>query len=227
MPAMVNNAISLPEAFESLFNRKLSAHPKGRTTITTLFDALIKAKLLDKVSGPLKRERESKQILRGSMVLFHNAVLLQAIYAAPKEVIKIFKDEKDRQQMTAWAKSLLLQQQSVAGIGLLAPELPHFFDLLESGADLGVKKLPNPFVELPQLALDGSSSLMQRMVVQAAVLSAGDSMMLHYFNGDLEAAKHIADTLPATNGFLERYRLMIIDRYAEADEFDQLLDDWT
>jgi hypothetical protein len=223
---MASNTMSLPDAFESLFNRKLSAHHKGRTTITTLFDALISAKLLEKIPDPFKRERESKQLLRDNLVLFHNAVLLQAIYAAPKEVIKIFNDKTDRQQMTSWAKSLLLQQQSVAGIGLIAPEVPLFFTLLESDADLRAEKLPNPFVELPQLALDGSSSLLQRMIVQAAVLSVGDSMMLHYFNGNLEAAKSAAESLPPTDGILECYRQMIVNRHTEAVEFDQLLDDW-
>lgn len=222
----MDSSVTLAAAFEKLFNRKLSAHPKGRATITTLFDALIKEGLLEKIPDPLKRERETKRFSTDNLVLFHNAVLLQAIYAAPKEVIKIFKNKADRQQMTGWAKSLLMQQQSVAGIGLLAPELPSFFALLESDANLCREKLPNPFVELPQLALDGSSSLLQRMVAQAAVLSSGDSMMAHYFNGDLEAAKRVADSLPPADGILEHYRKMILGSYKEAAEFDRLLDDW-
>ncbi|MNY83750.1 hypothetical protein D3C86_2267400 [compost metagenome] len=54
----------------------------------------------------------------------------------------------------------------------------------------------------------------------------GDSMMVHYFNGELEPAHAAAVGLQTDNPLLRQYRQLILDAYQEAKDFDDLLDAW-
>ncbi|MDB1124685.1 hypothetical protein [Vibrio algarum] len=84
--------------------------------------------------------------------------------------------------------------------------------------------LPNPFTELPQLSLSGMTSVTQALIAQSAVLSQGQTMMLHFFNDELELAYNASLNIDCSSPTLDRYRSLIHTRYNEAKSFDSLLD---
>ena len=168
--------------------------------------------------------RSHQYIQQKELNKLHNAILIQGIFSDPKIVKSIFVDSEKRKELAGWARSMLQHRQSALSIGLISNVLESFLCDLESDLDLSVAKLANPFTELPQLALNGLSSTLKVLVAQSAVLSQGDSMMAHYFNGDLEAAKTCAESLSTEDPTVEHYRAMIIKAYKDAKDFDDLLD---
>jgi hypothetical protein len=49
-------------------------------------------------------------------------------------------------------------------------------------------------------------------------------MMAHYFNGDLELARQAAQSVTVEDNKLDQFKRLIEREYAEAKEFDDLLD---
>jgi hypothetical protein len=154
--------------------------------------------------------------------------VLHGIFGEPKTVIRLFTHPALRRQHADWAGSLLLERQSVASLGLINKQLVDLLGMLKSAADLKLGRLPNPFDNaLPQMGLsDYGGNLLKAMACQTAALSMGDSMMVHYLNGDLEQAHTMAATLQTENPLLLQYRQMILTAYEEARAFDDLLDTW-
>lgn len=233
MPATKPKRYTAPEALRVLFAIDSARHPAFRNAVNTL----LKAKLPDKslffkppeveqlgyADDGRKRSYYSEQ----QLVQLHNAVLIHAIFSMPKQVIKFFdpKTTAERQELAAWVKELLITRQNAVGIGLLPTELHAFVAGLGSDLNLYEEKLPNPFQELPQLALDGRDSLLNALTTQLSVLSVDESMLIHYLKGDIEAAYQEAKQLPAHKSpLMKKYKALILKEYDELNSFDQFLD---
>ncbi|WP_448646682.1 hypothetical protein [Pseudomonas mohnii] len=158
----------------------------------------------------------------------HNAIVLHGIFGEPKAVIRLFTQPALRRQHADWARSLLLERQSVTSLGLINKQLVDLLNLLETVIDLKLERLPNPFDNaLPQMGLgDYGGNLLKALACQTAALSMGDSMMGHYLNGELEQAHTAATALQTNNPLLLQYRQMILNAYDGAKAFDDMLDAW-
>lgn len=159
------------------------------------------------------------------ITLFRNAILLQGVFGEPKVVVDFLTSHIKRQEYADWARQLFLGRQSLAGLGLLRQELLTFLELLPV-ADLHTTQLPNPFADaLPQMGLGPQKgNLLKTLATQTAALSLGDGMMIHYLNNDLAKAHACAVALETDNTLLQQYRALILRKYEQAKEFDDLLD---
>lgn len=225
-PGIPADALSLAECINKLFGLKLARYPKLKHAL----ESMSRNDLIDHVkTAPLggKNSRGKVFYPRDQLTTIFNATLLHGFFADPKLVKELFLKPDKRLEMAQWLRTLLLDRNSVVGIGLISREVVRFLDLLDSDADLRSIRIANPFVELPQLSLDGVTSVMQGMMVQSAVLSAGDSMVVAYLNGELEQAWTLATALeirPTSHSILDKYRQLIIREYEAAIEFDKTLD---
>lgn len=210
---------TLADALSPSIKDKVYRHPDRQKLI------LIERQWLPIGGGPDSRNRVL--INPAHITLLWNAILLQGVFGEPKAVIDIIKPGAKRQGMIDWARELFLDRQSLAGLGLLRQELIHFLDRLPV-ADLYQERLSNPFADaLPQMGLGQlHGNLLKSLAAQTATLSLGDSMMAHYFSGDLQKAYEKARDAQPCNGLLQHYRDLIIREYDEANSFDNLLDSW-
>ena len=224
--------ITLQQAVGDPLGIPLAKHPTLRNAINTLVKVLAKADLITlhqerfEYSASEKKRLSLNAVDRSCLV---NAVLLQGVFAEPKIVIKLFTDSAIRASHAAWARTLLIDQQSQAGQGFLPSQMTRFLDMLAGDCDLKREPLPNPFADtLPQMGIGPAhcTSLMHLAAVQAAVLSQGDSMMAYYLNGDLEKAYQAALQVNGDAPALEQYRDLIIRDYRDSKAVKALLDDW-
>lgn len=229
-PVAIDQGLTLSQAVQRQFGIPLAKHPVLRNAVNTLVKALSQAKQLQLEEESLgSASKYNRWILpRSELIGLSNAILLHGVFGEPKVVIRIFSQPAERRQHAEWARSLLLERQSVASLGLISRELVRFLDLLDSATDLKQERLPNPFENaLPQMGLgDYGGNLLKVLATQTAALSMGDSMMVHYFNGELEQAHAAAVALQTDNPLLRQYRQLILDAYQEAKAFDDLLDAW-
>lgn len=223
--------LTLPQAVERLFGIKPAHHDTLRNALNTLVKAMSQAGVLllhkEDISFT-EGGRKRWSLPRSELDCLHNAIVLHGIFGDPKTVILLFTQPEQRRQHADWAASLLLERQSVASLGLINKQLVDLLGMLKSAVDLKLERLPNPFDNaLPQMGLDDyGGNLLKAMACQTAALSMGDSMMVHYLNGDLEQAHTVAATLQTDNPLLLQYRQMILTAYEEARTFDDLLDTW-
>lgn len=214
----------IPEAIKKLFGIELARYKPFKDLVYPL----IRSGFIQHQKQPIPytvSERNYLWIDESEFTKLHNAILIQGIFTDAKTVKSFFNDDDKRVEKTKSIRYLLQDRQSVTGIGLLSHELHDFLKVLESDADLTSKRLPNPFIELPQLSLSGVTSLMQALLAQSAVISDADSMLLLYFDGQLEAAWQKAQHLETAHPILLKYKKLIHQEYHQAAEFDQLLDD--
>lgn len=216
---------SFTEAIRLHFGIPLAKHEVMRTNVDYLLKAMRKAGVI-KLEEALLTRNSSWRIPAKEMLAVRNAVLLQGVFAEAKVVIKLFNSASERRSHAQWARELLLERQSVASLSLTHNDLLSFLELLESDADLKTHELANPFPDaLPQIGLANyGGNLLRSLAVQTAALTVGDSMMLHYLNGELEQAFSCASALCTENALLLQYRSLIIREYEQAKEFDELLD---
>jgi hypothetical protein len=217
--------ISIPDAVERLFDIKISKHEAFRNSVNTLVNtSLFKPQ---KTQGSYAVGGRKKTYLeKAELIKFWNAVLLQAIFPAPKTIQKIFTDSEERQALGKWAEDVVVHQQSVSGIGLISAKIQGYFDVLRSSDDLTKVKLPNPFETLPQIHLSGKTSLCKLLLAQASSLSPTDSMVACFLSDDLEKAAKYALDVDTSIPILRQYRDLILKKYEEAIAFSELLNDW-
>lgn len=217
--------IRIPDAVERLFDIKISNYDSFRNSVNTL----VKTKLfkLQKAQGSYAvGGREKAYLAKSELVTFRNAILLQAIFPAPKTILKIFTEPKERQALCAWAENLLVHQQCISGIGLSSAKLLDYFDILRGFDDLTKVELPNPFETLPQIYLSGNTSLCRLLLAQSSSLSAVDSMVAYFLSDDLERAAKYARDIETDVLIIRQYRDLILEKYDEAIAFSKLLDEW-
>ena len=224
--------VTLQQAVGDPLGIPLAKHPTLRNAVNTLVKVLAKAELITLQQERFEYSASEKKRLSlnaADRTCLVNAVLLQGVFAEPKIVIKLFTDAAIRANHAAWARTLLIDQQSKAGQGFLPSKLTRFLDILEGGDDLKTELLPNPFADtLPQMGIGPThcTSLLHLAAVQAAALSQGYIMMAYYLNGDFEKAYQTALEIKSDTPALEQYRDLIIRDYRDSKAVKALLDDW-
>mgnify|MGYP001243348613 CR=1 FL=1 len=221
---MMIKGISVPQAMRQHFNVELAKHKN----VKDLVYPFIRGK-----SGfiPIHREdidfsdKKNIYIKDEGLTKFLNAVVLQGFFSDSKHVKKIFSDIKVRLDSADFIEHVLVKRQSIVGVSLQNKSVDTFLGQLKNANfNLSTERLINPFIELPQISLKGCSSLMQAALAQSATISTGDTMMMHFFEGDLKKAYSYAIDIKNDNGHLGYYKKLIIKDYNEANEFDSLLD---
>lgn len=229
-----SDAVSLQDAVGRPLGVKLAAYPSLRNSANTLLNALTKAKVISVHKVPVEfsvKNAAHLLIPKQAAIALFNAVLLNGVFGAPKLVVGLFTGACDRTEYADYARALLIERQSVAGLGLIRPELIKFIDMLGAKAvDFCLERLPNPFADsLPQMGIGpaaAAGSLLSLVATQSAPLSLGDSMMAHYFDGRLEQAYQAAMETETDNPVLRKYRDLIVREYEEVRAFGELLEEW-
>lgn len=221
---------TIPEAIKRLFGVAMAQHQELRNSINTLVKALEKDALLrlrQTRIGYADDGRQRWELPDDQLTTLHNAVILHGLLGIPKQVCTLLHNPTERQQHASWLRELLVKRQSVASLGLIRPELLQLLTQLETlNLDLQNNRLANPFEVLPQMGLgDYGGNLLKALAMQTSVLSTGDSMMVHYFNRNLEAANLAAQNLQTDDPMLTHYRELILREYTSAVAFDALLDE--
>lgn len=213
--------ITVSDAAKDLFGIKLSKYPKFKNAINALLKPVeIKHEKVEIISAS---ERKKTRIYRDQLTKLFNAVLLQAFFT-PAKIKPIFSNNKARHNAADAIELLMMERQSILGLGLYSQEMMKFLEMLRSSVDLTITRLPNPFVELPQLSLDGVTNIMKELLTQSAALTECDSMVLHYLSDDIETAYVQACDINSSNDLVNKYKEKIIQEYLAAKEFDETLD---
>lgn len=229
---MANHSLSFQQAVGDALGIRLARHPSLRNAVNTIARALEKEGLITVESSRAEFSSSDgfkRTIAPHERTCLVNAVLLQGVFAEPKIVIKLFTDAAIRANHAAWARTLLIDQQSQAGKGFIPSQLTSFLDILAGDCDLKTELLPNPFADtLPQMGIGPAhcTSLLHLAAVQAAALSQGYIMMAYYLNGDIEKAYQTALEVKGEAPALEQYRDLIIRDYRDSKAVKALLDDW-
>ena len=234
IPVAGSEGMTLQNAVGRPLGVKLVAHPNLRNCANTLLNALTKAKAITINKEPIAfsvKNTARLLIPKQAAVAIFNAVLLNGVFGAPKLVVGLFTGSSSRTEYADYARGVLVERQSVAGLGLVRPELIRFIDMLGSNCvDLREERLPNPFADsLPQMGIGpaaAAGSLLSLLATQSASLSLGDSMMAHYFDGRFEQAHLAALEIQTENPVLLKYRDLIVREYEEAKAFGDLLEAW-
>ena len=217
------DAQPVAQCMETLFGIKLAKYPELKNAI----NSMIRNGLIESVKTPPEGGKDSRGkvfIPKDQLTVLYNATLLHGVFSNAGQVKKIFTEEAVRVEVSQWLSELLIHRHSVVGVGLYPREVSDFINTLTGNADLRTHRLPNPFVELPQLSLGSFTSVMQGLLAQAASLSPGDSMMSAFLEGELEQAWKQAKKLQTDNSLLLKYQALIVSAYEEADDFDKTLD---
>lgn len=224
--------MTLQQAVGDPLGIPLAKHPTLRNAVNTLVKVLAKAELITLQQERFEYSSSEKKRLSlnaADRTCLVNAVLLQGVFAEPKVVLKLFTDAAIRANHAAWARTLLIDQQSQAGQGFIPSQLTGFLDMLAGDCDLKSEPLPNPFADtLPQMGIGPAhcTSLLHLAAVQAAALSQGYIMMAYYLNGDIEKAYQTALEVKGDTPALEQYRDLIIRDYRDSKAVKALLEDW-
>ncbi|EKO3608172.1 hypothetical protein ACXHQ9_14250 [Vibrio cincinnatiensis] len=221
---MKYDGLSPPDAIRALFSVELSEYKSFKDLVYPL----VRSKgflIVHRESMGIGSEKNHLLIARESLNKFHNAVLLQGFFADSKRVKAIFTDSYKRMEAAEFLNVTLAGRQSIIGVGIHSEKLDQFINIMKSDASLSETLLPNPFHELPQLSIGNVTSVMQTLLAQSAILTNGETMMLYYLNGDLQKAYEAASSLQTEHPVLSKYQSLITQKYLEANEFDNLLDD--
>ena len=218
------NTLTSAQCIENLFGIQLSKFDRLRSQL----NSMIRNGLIDchkEEIGYSVGSRSKQLISNTELTKIHNAVILAGILGDPKNVKKVFKNEPFRLEMAEWIETLFLNRQTIVGIGLYTQEVNNFISSLSDiKFNLCETKLANPFVVLPQVALDGGIDLIQGIVAQTAAMTDSDNMMAAYLNDDLDTAFKYAQSLTTTCEVLLKYQRLITDHHQEAIRFEATLD---
>ncbi|PSU84248.1 hypothetical protein C0W42_22275 [Photobacterium kishitanii] len=161
----MNNKITIPQAIKKLFDievSKESPYLKGKAN-SFVRNNLIKVVTEQKVQRKSVYLKDSQQL-----DVIYNALLLNAFYPDPKHVQQIFNNEQYRIECAETIKSLFGQRNNLAGQILISNNLSALIEALKSQLDLFCTRLPNPFHQLPQIALGKNTGLLNCLLLQAS-----------------------------------------------------------
>lgn len=171
-------------------------------------------------------ERKSVRIRDSQLPALHNAIILHALFGDTKVVKAIFVDSIIRRRQAEAASRLFFQRNSLMGVALINEAAQALVDALRSDFDLKRNRLSNPFATLPHQALGNASGLFLAVLAQAGSLSAGDSVLHAYLQGDLLLARERILAIADLPDDMVHLRKHILEKYRQAQEFDDLLDSW-
>lgn len=212
--------LTVPDAIRKLFGVDVA---KESPLLKNKANSLVRNGLI-KTDTELIAHRNAVYLAEGQETVLFNALVLNAIFPDPKDVKKVFVEAEFRQQAAIIVKAVLTDTQSVVGVGLSHPNAYELINCLESGFDLYKERLPNPFNVLPQIALGQETGLLQALLAQAAALSPAEGLLLSFLRGDIEEANRLAGLLETDNPDLSALKNSVESKFREAQEFDDLLD---
>ncbi len=219
------HGISIPDAIKKLFGIELAQHKAFKDLVYPLARSKGFLKVIKEPMG-LGSTKNHLFIDRDDIHKLYNAVLLQGFFADSKRVRDIFNFEAKRLEAAEFLELIICGRQSIIGIAVQSQQVHKLVDRLKSPEPhLTTEPLPNPFKELPQLSLNGLTSVIQVLLAQSAVISEGESMVIQFLNGDLEKAYEYSCQLNTNDRYLQKYQTQIQKEYREANEFDDLLKD--
>lgn len=218
-----NNGLSPPAAIRHFFSIELSEHKGFKDLVYPLVRSTGFLKVSKEPMG-VGSTKNHLLIAPESLNKFYNAVLLQGFFADSKKIKDIFTSKEKRIKAAEFLEFIFRGRHSVLGIGLQTPALTELICQLKSDISLSEIRLENPFTELPQLSLNGMTSVMQALLAQSAVLSTDESMMLYFLNGELEKAYQASCQRQPQDEVLKKYHTLIQKQYHDANEFDNFLD---
>ena len=219
-----DDTLTHAEVINKLFGIKLSKHEKLRGQLRSI----TRNDLVEEISIPSLSGRNDKRYIPVTeLTAAHNAILLLGIFGDPLNVKKIFTNGTFRAEMADWLSLLLLERQSVLGISIYPTEILTFISLIKNvDIDLKQQRLPNPFVQLPQIALESKTDILQGLLAQSALMSSSDNMMIAYLNGRLSDAFTFSLNIHSDNPMVLRYKTMIAKEYKEAVNFEKTLENF-
>lgn len=213
---------SLSYAVEKIWKVQLSKHPR----LKHVLNSFTRNNIIDCRKEPIENGHGSRMrilVYEDQFNLIYNIAVLQGLFSETNTIKKII-DGEVRSKAAELARAVLVGEQSIIGISLVSFKVESFIKELEGDMDLKSKKLSSPFETLPQFVLSDSISVIQALTARNSVLSVGDTMMDHYFCGDLEKAYLAAKVLQTENPIMQKYKNLIIKEFQSAQEFDDLLD---
>ncbi|WP_210397369.1 hypothetical protein [Motiliproteus sediminis] len=217
----MTDGLTIPEAIRRIFGVDVATE-----------SPLLKNKAMSLERNGLIKSSRTKAVERSSIMIgvdqltpLHNALVLNAVFSDPKQVKKIFTDRTYRTECAQILKKLFGERDSLLGIALRTDAAFALSEALDSNWDLNDKRLPNPFEQLPQVALGKDLSVLQALLAQASTLAPADSVLLAYLKGDLKRAAELVDAC----GFPPESEVGLLGHHIkaklkEAADFDDLLD---
>jgi hypothetical protein len=214
------------DAILTLFRIKLTDFPKFKNKIATLEDKECISLEVEKSTGATgsrgKRYYFPKQLNR-----LHNIILISGFYSKPAIVKDVADNLNRRQEHVVALRDLLAGRDRVGDIQFDVDALAQFFDSFESLQSLDDERLPNPFIQLPQVIDNGTG---QFPCVLDAYNSADmaitqlEKMLAAYLNYDIELAYTLSEALDTETGPASKVKQWIKREYHEAQRFDDLLE---
>jgi len=217
------NGVTIPNAIRMLFSIELSEHKEFKDLVYPLVRSKGFLKVIRKKMS-LESKKDHLLISTESLDKFYNAVLLQGFFADSKKVKDIFTDKEKRMRAAEFLELIFYNRQSILGVGMQADTVRKLILQLKSDISLTDIRLENPFSELPQLSLNGMTSVMQALLAQSAALSNDESMMAYFLNGELQKAYDVSCSHQPQEAMLMKYHALIQKQYHDAKEFDDFLD---
>lgn len=211
--------LTIPDAIRRMFNVDVA---KDSPLLKNKAMSMVRNGLI-KTEEDLVVHRKTIYLAEGQEVVLFNALVLNAIFPDPKVVKAIFTDRTKRDSAILTLRDVLLSRTSLCGIALSNTEAIKLVLMLEGSTDLYKSRLPNPFQVLPQVALGENTNLMQALLVQASTLEPVDSILMAFFNGDIEMAYDLVNQIKHT-GAMSILAEVITAKYKESVKFDELLD---
>ena len=100
----------------------------------------------------------------------------------------------------------------------------QLIEILESEQDLFKQKLPNPFTQLPQVALGKNGGLLNVLLAQAASTATLDNLLHAYLSGDWEKSSILITQLDSNVSGAAELKNYIQNQLVEAEEMEDLLE---
>jgi hypothetical protein len=213
------------EAIQLLFGVKLTGFAKFKDKIITLENKeCINFEHEMAMGGANSRGKRS--YLPSQLNRLHNVVLISAFYSEPA-IVKALVDKLNHRQDRALAlRELLAGRDRVGDIQFNTNALTSFLDRLEVCCSLDDERLPNPFIQLPQVIDNGtgkSPCVLDAYNSTDLALTQSERMLAAYLDLDIELAYQLSTTLDSESNTIHKLKQWIEREYREAQRFDDLL----
>ncbi|MGY5451436.1 hypothetical protein ACVFI8_10895 [Agarivorans sp. MS3-6] len=217
------NLITIPAAINKLFKVRLAEHKAFKDLVYPLvrskgFLDIKKEKMVNSST------KDNIYITQEGLAKLHNAIILQAFFSKTKKVKDIFSKPDKRIEAAEILDSVLSGRQALLDVSINSLKFSQLIAWLKSTKPLDQEGLPNPFSELPQLSLNGTTSVMQSLLAQSGALTNVDNMMMYFINDQLKEAYDTSLSITSTNPLFIKYQTLVQRKYNEANEFDTFLE---
>lgn len=213
------------EAIQTLFGFTLTKYTKFKSKISTLEDNGSIDLVKEEATGA-KGSRGKRFYLPNQLNRLHNVILISGFYSKPEIIEAIANNLTRRQESVVALRELLEGRNRVGDIEFNVGALACFFDRMTSCQSLDDERLPNPFIQLPQIIENGTDQL--QCVLDAynstdMALTQSERMLAAYLDLEIEKAYQLSTTLNSESGTVLKLKHWIEKEYREAQRFDDLL----